>query len=167
MDKIHTDVVRDAMDRLAPNRVLRQRPPKINPNEKTLPRKTRVTLAQLRSGHCARLKDFQLRIGKADDDKCPDCRLDVQDVHHLFNCPARQTGLTVDDLWNNPREVAYFLSSHPAFDFIAPPATPPTRRRRRRGRPPSSNRTSFSFSPLSIPDSLILSPFSLSSLSPA
>ena len=107
-----------------------------------------------------------LRIGKVDDDKCPDCRLDVQDVHHLFNCLTRQTGLTVDDLWNNPREVAYFLSSHPAFDFIAPPATPPTRRRRRRGRPPSLNRTSFSVSPLSIPDSLVLSPFSLSSLSP-
>ena len=166
MDRIHTDVVRETMGRLAHNRVLNQRPPKVNPNEKTLPRKTRVILAQLRSGHCARLRDYQYKIGKVPDDRCPDCDLDTQNVEHLFSCPARRTGLSVEDLWTNPREVAFFLSSHPAFDCVPPPATPPPRRRRRRGRPPSSSRSSFSFSPLSIPDSLVLSPFSLSSLSP-
>ena len=166
MDRIHTDVVRETMGRLAHNRVLNQRPPKVNPNEKTLPRKTRVILAQLRSGHCARLRDYQCKIGKVPDDRCQDCNLDTQNVEHLFSCPARRTGLSVEDLWTNPREVAFFLSSHPAFDCVPPPATPPPRRRRRRGRPPSSSRSSFSFSPLSNPDSLVLSPFSLSSLSP-
>ena len=37
MSRIHTDSVRDSMARAAPNRVLNQRPPKINQNEKTLP----------------------------------------------------------------------------------------------------------------------------------
>ena len=162
MDDIHTDIVGETMRNLAPNRVLNRRPPLISKDEKTLPRQTRVVLAQLRSGHCARLKDFQLKIGKVQDDRCPDCNLDSQTVQHLFSCPARYTGLKEEDLWTNPREVAFFLSRHPSFDFLAPPATPPPRRRRRRGRPPSLDRTSSSFSPLSIPDSLVLSPFSLS-----
>ena len=42
MNEIHTDVVKDTLDTLAPNRISNQRPPIINPNEKTLPRKTRV-----------------------------------------------------------------------------------------------------------------------------
>ena len=98
------------------------------------------------------------------NDVCPDCRLDAQDVTHLFNCPARPTGLTTRALWTDAREVAHFLASHPAFDGIAPPKTPPPRRRRRRGRPPStSSARSTLFSPLSIPSSLSLSSsFSLS-----
>ena len=42
MNEIHTDVVKDTLDTLAPNRISNQRPPIINPNEKTLPRKTMV-----------------------------------------------------------------------------------------------------------------------------
>ena len=112
------------MDGLEPNRVLNARPPKISKDENTLDRRTRVTLAQLRSGHCAKLKSYQFKIGKALDDKCPDCCIDSQDVAHLFNCPARPTGLTPDALWTDPREVAIFLARHPAFDGIAPPSTP-------------------------------------------
>ena len=88
---IHTDIVRDTKSRLDPNRVLLARPPAISKKEKPLPRLTRVTLAQLRSGHCARLKDFQLRIGKAVDDLCPDCNLVTQTVTHLFQCSAQPT----------------------------------------------------------------------------
>ena len=124
----------------------------------TLDRKTRVTLAQLRSGHCPRLKTYQFKIGKADDDLCPDCGIDL-----LFNCPARPKGLTTRALWMDPREVAHFLSSHPAFDGIVPPVTPPPRRRRRRGRPPSTSSARNSlFSPLSIASSVSFSSPSLS-----
>ena len=160
-DKIHTDIAGRTIAGLEPNRVLNARPPKIDKSESTLNRKTRVTLAQLRSGHCAKLKSYQFKIGKATDDRCPDCCLDAQDVWHLFNCPARPTGLTTTSLWTDPREVAYFLASHPAFDGIPPPSTPPPRRRRRRGRPPStSSARSSLFSPLSIPSSF--SPLSVS-----
>ena len=164
---IHTDIVRDTKSRLDPNRVLLARPPAISKKEKPLPRLTRVTLAQLRSGHCARLKDFQLRIGKAVDDLCPDCNLVTQTVTHLFQCSAHPTSLGPRDLWERPDEVAIFLSSLPSFSFLPPPPTPPPpRRRRRRGRPPSSSTSSSKdslFSPISVPDSLLLSPFSLSS----
>ena len=88
MDNIHTDLVRNKLAGYAENRILNQRPPKINPNEKTLPRRTRTILAQLRSGHCVRLRDYQFRIGKVPDDRCQDCHLDAQSVDHLFNCPA-------------------------------------------------------------------------------
>ena len=162
-DKIHTEIVRKAMAGLEPNRVLNGRPPKISKQEVTLDRKTRVTLAQLRSGHCARLKSYQFKIGKAVDDKCPDCGIDSQDVPHLFSCPARPTGLTPEALWTDPREVAIFLAGHPAFDGIAPPSTPPPQRRRRRGRPPStSSARSSLFSPLSLPNSISFSTLSLS-----
>ena len=162
-DMIHTDIVGKAIASQEPNKVLNTKPPRINKNESTLCRKTRTTLAQLRSGHCARLKAYQHKIGKVDDDKCPDCDIEAQDVSHLFNCPARPTGLTTRALWSDPGEVAHFLSSHPAFDGIPPPTTPPPRRRRRRGRPPStSSARSSLFLPLSIPDSPSFSDLSFS-----
>ena len=149
-----------------PNRVLFTRPPKISKKEQFLPRLTRVTLAQLRSGHCARLKDYQFRIGSAVDDLCPGCSLVSHSVTHLFQCPAHPTTLGPRDLWERPDDVAIFLSSLPSFSFLPPPPTPPPpRRRRRRGRPPSSSSSSRDslFSPISVPNSLLLSPFSLSS----
>ena len=140
MDAIHTDVVRDATSRLDPNRILFSRPPRVNKKELRLPRLTRVTLAQLRSGHCARLKDYQFRIGSATDDICPECDLVSHSVPHLFQCPAHPTTLGIKDLWDRPDDVAYFLSSLPSFSFLPPPSSPPPpRRRQRRGRPPSSS----------------------------
>ena len=64
---IHTRVVSEARES-STNRVLGTTPPSIDASEKTLPRKTRAILSQLRSGHCSRLNDFQLRIGSADSD---------------------------------------------------------------------------------------------------
>ena len=122
----------------------------------TIQRITRVTLSQLRSGFCSRLKDFQFRIGKTQDDLCPQCWYFPQNVDHLFNCPARPTQLVTDDLWTFPEEVASFLSFHPSFDVPPPPPPPP--QRRRRGRPPPAPPPSPApapnftlFSPLSIP----------------
>ena len=56
VDGIHTKVVGDAISRYGNNRVLNAPAPKINKLESSLPRPTQVALAQLRSGHCARLK---------------------------------------------------------------------------------------------------------------
>ena len=60
INAIHTKVVSDAVSASAPNRVLARAPPKICKRETLLPRQHRTTLAQLRSGHCSHLKDFQL-----------------------------------------------------------------------------------------------------------
>ena len=65
INKIHTKVVSETISNYAPNRILNAVPPKVNKQETDLPRQYRTTLAQLRSGYCARLKDFQLRVGKS------------------------------------------------------------------------------------------------------
>lgn len=132
---LHTDIVKKAIAKQSTNRVLGQRPPAINKSEDHLPRKIRVTLSQLRSGHCARLRDFQLKIGKVADALCPSCTLDSQTVSHLFDCPAKPTTLTIDDLWKNPWGVADHLRSFPCFDDLPPPPQPPQPPPRRRPPP--------------------------------
>ena len=112
-----------------------QRPPAISKAENHLPRNIRVTLSQLRSGQCARLRNFQLKIGKTTDDLCPSCSLDSQTVSHLFDCPANPTTLTTRDLWSNPWGVADHLRSFPCFDDLPPPPQPPQPPPRRRPLP--------------------------------
>ena len=101
-NKLHTDIVKKAICRANENRVLGRKAPPVHSNENHLPRVIRVTLSQLRSGHCARLRDFQFKIGKVTDNLYPNCLLDSQTVSHLFDCPAKPTTLTLLDLWENP-----------------------------------------------------------------
>ena len=133
---IHTDIVGVAVDRLTPNRVLNQRPPLLDPIESFLPRQTSCALARLRSGFSIGLKDYQLRIGNVDNDTCPDCGAASQSVSHIFSCPSHPTRLAVEDLWENPWDVAEFLRSTPGFSFLPDPGPRPSRRRRRRRPPP-------------------------------
>ena len=123
---------------------------------KHLPQKSRTTLAQLRSGHCAQLRDFQLRLGKINDETCPDCELFPQNVKHLFECPAKPTMLSVTDLWDNPVEVVDHLRSSPSFNHLPQIVSPP--RRHQRPRPPAAPPDSPFFTPISLPPSPPLSP---------
>lgn len=135
---IHTDIVKNSIDSLGPNRVLGRQSPPIAPTEAYLQRQIRVTLSQLRSGHCARLQSYQAKIGSSPSDLCPDCNAQPQTTAHLFNCTAFPTSLTPVDLWENPWRVAHFLQSTPSFSFLpsAGPPPPPRGRRRPRPRPP-------------------------------
>ena len=156
-NRLHTDIVRKAIQESAPNRVLGAHPPPINKNENHLPRKSRVTLSQLRSGHCAKLKDYQrYKLGKVDNDTCTDCDLFPQTVSHLFDCPAHPTTLSTTDLWENPKEVVDHLRRFSAFDDLPRVSSPP--RRQPRQRPPARPPDSPLFSPMSFPPSPPASP---------
>ena len=134
---IHCDIVSQTVDGFVSNRVLNAPPPPLDPNDRFLPRLTRATLCQLRSGHCARLQDFLHRIGRADDDLCPECRGATHSTSHLFSCPSFPTSLDVSDLWSKTWCVAVFLQTLPSFSFLPSPGPPPPPPyRRRRGRPP-------------------------------
>ena len=98
--KLHTKVIQETVSYYTLNRVLGSRPPRISPSQKTLPRQTRVTMSQLRSGHCARLADYQFRIGKVDSDTCPECQIHPASVKHIFECPSNPTRLTTRDLFD-------------------------------------------------------------------
>ena len=50
------------------------------------------------------------RITTGVSDVCPECGVAPHSVEHLFNCSAHPTQLTVQDLWDNPAEVADFLN---------------------------------------------------------
>jgi len=78
--------------------------------ESLLPRSVRTTLAQLHSGHCRLLKAYMARVTTGVSDVCPECGVAPHSVEHLFNCSAHPTQLTVQDLWDNPAEVADFLN---------------------------------------------------------
>ena len=158
-NQLHTDIVRKSIESSGPNRVLGVRPPPIHASETSLPRITRTTLSQLRSGHCGKLKDLQLRLGKVNDDICPDCGLFPQNVLHLFDCPARPTTLRPIDLWDNPRDAVDHLRTTSSFGFLPAPGTPPRTRQRRR--PPRAPPDPAPNSPGSLPGSPLFSPLVL------
>ena len=107
--RIHTDTVQDIIPKLEENRVLKDKPPDIDPSELTLPRKCRTELARLRSGFSRNLKSYMSRIDPEVVDKCPECDTSPHDVEHVFNCPMNPTELDPSDLWLRPTEVAAFL----------------------------------------------------------
>ena len=106
---IHTKSVKEALSRYDNNKVLQTRPPEINGSEKSLPRTTRSTLAQLRSGYSSYLNSYKSRIDRSVIDKCPHCD-NSHTTAHLFNCPGNPTDLTVTSLWNKPMDAARFLN---------------------------------------------------------
>ena len=92
------------------NRVLGARTPKINPNEKTLPRATHCTLSQLRSGHSPFLQEYLQRIKpNLHQDSCPDCGQSPHNTLHLFDCPAKPSDLDARILWEDPPAATEFL----------------------------------------------------------
>ena len=107
---IHTEEVAKAIDNIPPNKVLGQKAPEISSEEKTLPRGTRSTLSQLRSGYSSYLKSYLNRINPQKySPNCPDCNFVCHDTMHLFDCPSKPTDLTVNSLWTTPVTAATFL----------------------------------------------------------
>ncbi|XP_067636615.1 uncharacterized protein [Eurosta solidaginis] len=91
------------------NPVLKVKYPKLAEEERILPRETRVTLAQLRSGYCNRLNSYISRINPDIQNVCPACNVSPHDTNHLFNCNVEPTPLTPLSLWSTPVETASFL----------------------------------------------------------
>ena len=108
--KIHTDTVKRVTDNYPPNKVLLSRAPPIHEDETKLPRTTRSTLAQLRSGYSSHLNSYLHRIERSETDKCPNCKTEIHTSQHIFNCTSKPTTLNVRDLWNKPRKVAEYMS---------------------------------------------------------
>ena len=133
---IHTKVVGDAIINLSNNRVLNTPAPKISQQESLLPRQCRTVLAQLRSGHCAKLRNYQLRIGKSDDDVCLDCRANAASTSHLFQCTSHPTNLTTKDLWERPWDAITHISKFLGFNSLPAVGPPPPPRQRHGRRPP-------------------------------
>ena len=161
-NELHTKVVERAISRSSPNRVLGVIPPAVDKSQGRLPRVAQVVLSQLRSGHCARLRDYQARIGRSPSDLCLGCNLEAQTVKHIFDCPARPTTLTTDNLWTSPLEVVDFLSRLPEFADLPPlHALPPARPLP--ARPPPRPPDSPIFTPMTPP----ISPFPFTPPSPS
>jgi hypothetical protein len=72
--------------------------PVVNPEEDAFPRVTRMTMRQLRSGHCKELQSYKHKLNSAISENCPDCRLSPHIVPHLFTCPANSIQLTLINL---------------------------------------------------------------------
>ena len=106
---IHTNSVRESINNMGHNKVLNRPPPPINDSERTLDRKTRTTLSQLRSGYSNYLNSYKARIDPQIQDICPHCQTHSHTTNHVFNCTRNPTDLTVEDLWKKPTDSARFL----------------------------------------------------------
>ena len=109
LKEIHTESVEGTINAQIDNSVLNSPAPKIHSSELTLPRKTRCTLAQLRSGYSNFLNYYLNRIDPNKTALCPDCHVEVHTTEHLFSCTAKPTNLTAKSLWEKPKEAAIFL----------------------------------------------------------
>ena len=118
---IHTNTVLQTIDDMGANPVLGARPPPIDKSEQSLPRRQRCVLAQLRSGFSSHLRNYSHRIGNSSDAVCPECLVRRHTTRHLFNCEARPTSLTVEDLWRQPVLAMEFLLTLPSFSSLLPP----------------------------------------------
>ena len=83
------------IDDLGANPILCVRPPPVDKSERSLPRRQRCVLMQLRSGYSFLLHTYSHRIGASADAVCPECRI----RRHLFECEVWPTPLSVEDLW--------------------------------------------------------------------
>ena len=70
-DRIHTNALFKSIDNLGVNPVLSVRPPPIDRSARSLPRRQRCVLAQLRSGYSSHLRSYSHRIGSSADAICP------------------------------------------------------------------------------------------------
>jgi hypothetical protein len=104
--QIHTSTVQNTINNFPINSLLGTRPPRISKSEKKLPRISRTTLSQLRSGYCSALNSYRNRLDPLIPNNCPNCNRTPHDPHHLFICPSFPTTLKPVDLWTNPRLIS-------------------------------------------------------------
>ena len=109
LKSIHTRSVQATIAKQSRNKVIQEQPPPIDKSEKILPRKTRTTLSQLRSGYSTHLNSYLSRINPSINDNCPDCNNSNHTTAHLFNCPNKPTNLMTRSLWDEPITAATFL----------------------------------------------------------
>ena len=94
-NSVHTEAVRRTISSLDANPLLGTTPPPVANSEKHLTRKQRSTLAQLWSGQCHLLGDYQVLLGCSTSAVCPESLLRRHTVKHLFDCDATPTPLTI------------------------------------------------------------------------
>ena len=126
--QVHTRAVENSIAARQANEVLGAPAPDVAVEEEDLPRKTRRTLAQLRSGECIALNSYKHKIGLTDSAVCPCCRNEEHTTQHIFRCPANETDFEPVDLWRRPVDVADYLRTLPFMDLPArgrPPPEPP------------------------------------------
>ena len=108
-NRLHTSFVQDTVQGYRPNKVLNSKPPAISDKEKSLPRRVRCTLSQLRSGYSKSLRSYVHRLKPGIRDTCPHCRRGPHDTNHLFHCTSKPVQLNVMSLWNDPIGAAMAL----------------------------------------------------------
>ena len=109
ISRIHQDVVRTVIENSS-SKLPNGRPPPIATAEHTLPMKTRIILAQLRTGDSRILDQYMNIIDHTTRDHCHNCGQAPHDTHHLFDCPSKPTTLTVESLWTASFETAKHLN---------------------------------------------------------
>ena len=113
MTSIHSKIVTDYLDNRDINKIINVRAPEIHKSELTLCRKTRRTLAQLRTGKSPILNTYKDKIDPVNypSPLCPLCINSEHNTQHLFSCNKIPTTLNPIDLWENPVGVAGVLEA--------------------------------------------------------
>ena len=130
---IHTSAVADTITSMNHSRLLEGPHPDAFASEKTLSCAERSILAQLRTGECHLLMDYQTKVGRADSALCPEGRFRCHTAQQLFSGDSAPTKLSTRDLWENLVAAVEFLKTLPSFSRMVssnaaaprPPREPP------------------------------------------
>ena len=113
---IHTHLTTAALSNKPNNKILQEPPPPLTPIETSLPRRSRTTLSQLRSGKHPSLNTFKHLIDPTHSPNCPSCPNSKHTAEHIIlNCPALNSQRTthnitsLQDLWTAPLSTLNFL----------------------------------------------------------
>jgi hypothetical protein len=112
MKTIHSTIVQTYNQKKHINKVINMLAPPINSSECTLPRPTRRTLAQLRTGKSPILQTYLHKIDPKTHTtpNCPLCHTSLHTTEHLFDCTKLRTSLKPIDLWTNPSGASSLLA---------------------------------------------------------
>ena len=107
LSSIHTQIVADYLTNRKHNKITNTTPLTIHKSEKSLPRRTRTRLAQLRTGKSPILQAYLHNIHpELHTPQCPLCGHNTHDTQHIFHCTNIPTRLDTTSLWTCPVEAA-------------------------------------------------------------
>ena len=110
---IHTTAVSNTINGYETNKVLQRIPPVNSPDERRLPRSTRTTLAQLRSGYCPLLTSYMSRLDPSVKNECPPLRIPTSRHSSPLQLPTKADLSGGDQLVGEPDGSGPVPQSHP------------------------------------------------------
>ena len=112
---IHTHCTSTAIQKLSPNTILGDPPPKIHHSEHALPRADRVHLSRLCCGHQTALATYRKRIDDSVDEVCIHCNTNTYSLTNIMSHCSALTHIRAQHNISSPLDLWHFQGNCLSF----------------------------------------------------